>query len=94
MTDERGVDFIARLISGSSDSTSDSGADGADVSGDKTAHGTIPRLEIGVGMGFDNVGGECSRADIDGDLGEETWLGEWVTRGGDDKLGEENRLDE
>ena len=52
------------------------------------------RLEIGVGTVFDNVGGEGSSADNDGDLGEETWLDEWVTRGGDDTRGEENRLDE
>ena len=52
------------------------------------------RLENDVGTVFDNVGGECSSADNDGDLGEETWLDEWVTRGGDDTRGEENRLDE
>ena len=50
------------------------------------------RLEIDVETVFDNVGGECSSAD--NDLGEETWLDEWVTRGGDDTRGEENRLDE
>ena len=71
-TDESGVDFFTWSISGSAESTGDSGADDTNAGGDETAHGTIPRHEICAGKGFNNDGGDCSRAEIDGELVAET----------------------
>ena len=60
---------------------------------DGIAHETTPGLGTSAGTKEDDVWGECSRTNNDGELGDEVGLDECVTRGGDDMHGEETGLD-
>ena len=74
MTDESGVKVITLLTSGPVESTGDCGTDRADEVGDEKGHETTPEPKTIAVTEFADFVGECSRADNDGELGEEAAL--------------------
>ena len=87
MRDESGVETTTLLTPGFIEPTGESGGDGAYERSDEIAHETTPGLGTSTGTKDDDVGGDCSRTNNDGELGGEIGIDERVTRGSDDTHG-------